>query len=57
MWVSLFIAFIIIMVVILLLSISYRDGYHRAYVELTESGMSHKKAKVISSIMAFFYIF
>lgn len=57
MWLSLFIVFIIITILILLLSVSYRDGYHRVYVELKDSGMSHRKAKVISSIMAVFYIF
>ncbi len=57
MWLNLSIIFIIIVIVLALLSISYRDGYRRAYSELTNTGMSSKKARIMSSILAFFYIF
>ncbi|WP_419154235.1 hypothetical protein [Weissella viridescens] len=40
-----------------LLSIPYKDGYHRAYSELTAKGMREGKAKLISSILGVLYIF
>lgn len=57
MWVNLSIILIIIVLIMALLSIPYRDGYRRAYIELTDAGMSNRKAKIISSVFAFFYIF
>lgn len=57
MWLSLFIVLIVIAVLILLFSITYKDGYQRAYKELTDSGMSKNKAKIISRIIAFIYVF
>ncbi|SCB99131.1 hypothetical protein [Weissella bombi] len=56
MWLSLFIVLIII-VVLVLLSFPYKDGYQRAYTELTNAGMGKKKAKIVSTILAFIYIF
>lgn len=55
--VNLLIILVIVIVIIALLSIPYVDGYRRAYEELTYKGMSHRKAKVISSVWAFIYIF
>lgn len=57
MWVNISIILIIIVIFIALLSIPYRDGYRKAYIELTDAGMGNRKAKIISSVFAFFYIF
>lgn len=57
MLVNLLIILVIVIAVMALLSIPYVDGYRRAYAELTYKGMSHRKAKAISLVWGFIYIF